>query len=79
MIGQTYVGDVKIINSDAGTMQDKINLSLRSMAWMRRSIAKVGVFQACCGKKKIQLPTPPKGIKITGNDDLFVCFLGKGM
>ena len=79
MIGQADVGDIKIIDADAGTVQDKINLPQRSMARMRWDIGKIGVFQSCCGKKKIQLPAAPEGIEIAGNNNFLVGILGKGM
>ena len=79
MIWQSYIGDIEVINPYTWTVQDKINLSERSVTRMWRHIGNVGVFQSCRGKKKIQLPTAPEGIKISGNDDLFFGILGKGM
>jgi hypothetical protein len=46
---------------------------------MGRHIGEVGVFQSCCGKKKIQFPTAPEGIEIAGDDDFLVGILGKGV
>jgi hypothetical protein len=77
MIGQTDIRDIKVINADARTVQDKINLPQGSMAWMRWFVGQVGVFQTCSGKKKIQFPAAPEGIEVAGNDHFLVGILDK--
>ena len=79
MIGQAHVRDIKIIDADAGTMQNKVNLPEWGMAWVRRDIGKIGVFQSRSSQKKIQLAAAPEGIEIAGNNHLLGGILGKGM
>ncbi len=79
MIGQADVGDVKVIDADAGAMQNKVNLPQWCMAWMGWDVGEIGVFQSRCGKKKIEFATAPEGIEIAGNNHFLVGILGQGM
>lgn len=77
MIRQAYVGNIKIIDADAGAVQDKINLPQRCVAGVGRHIGQVGVFQCRRGEKKIQFPAAPEGIEVAGNDYFLVGLLDK--
>lgn len=79
MIGQAHVRDIKIIDADAGTMQNKVNLPERGMAWVGRDVGKIGVFQSCRSQKQIQLSAAPEGIEIAGNNHFLVGIQSKGM
>ncbi len=79
MVREPYVGDIKIIYSNAGTVQDEINLPQGRMTRMGWHIGEIGVFQTCRGEKKIQFPAAPKGIEVTGNDDFLIGLLRKVM
>ena len=79
MIGKADIGDIKVINADARTVQDKINLPQGGMAWVGRNVCQVGVFQTCRGKKKVQFPAAPEGIEVAGNDNFLVGILDQAV
>ncbi len=79
MVGETHFRDIKGIDTDPGAVEDEIYLALRRMAWVRRGVGDVGIFQAGGGKKQIELPATPQRVEITCNNNIFIDITGEGV
>ncbi len=77
MVREAYIGDIKIIYLNAGTMQDEINLPHWRVTRMGRHIGEIGIFQAGRGKEKIQLPAAPECVEVAGDDNFLIGVQGK--